>query len=215
MLPLLSDAKRLSERMQQAADRTVRSREDDWIAQEPHFTDRMLARFEDAVNEFEGDGVRWNARTLTDRGPGAEESRLGADFLGVFEATTSGLTFAKGFLSQAKSLENGALIATSEHNRLRQQCRRMLERTPDSFVFLYGSAGVRVVSALAVHSSDQRALDELGTKSVTDFFFDHFQCFIGDASLAAPFDLVKLRPSRLLLPFLAVRRAIVIEAVGQ
>ena len=215
MLALLSDAKRLSERMAQAAERTVQSRDNDWIAQEPHFTDRMLARFEDAVNEFEGDCVRWNARTLTDRGPGAEESRFGADFLGVFEATTSGLTFAKGFLSQAKVLENGALLSSSEHNRLRQQCRRMLERTPDSFVFLYGSVGVRVVSALAVYSSDQRALDELGTKAVGEFFLDHFQCFIGDASLTAPFDMAKLRSSMLLLPLLAVRRAIVIEAVGQ
>jgi hypothetical protein len=216
MLPVLGDSERLSERIERAVDTTVESRNADWIGQEPHFTDRMLARVEDAVNQFEGSAARWRARTLGDRGPRSEESRYGADFLGVFEVTTSGLSFAKGFLAQAKILELGHALAPTEHNRLRQQCRRMLDVTPDSFVFLYGGSGVRIVSGLAVLGSDQRSLHELGSKSPGEFFHDHFHCFIGDGNLTAPADLPRLALLAPLIPRpYGVRRGLVIEAIGQ
>ena len=216
MLPLFEDAESLAQTIQGVTDRTTSDHREGWIAQEPHFTDRMLGGIAEAIRGFEGRGARWRARTLTDRGPGSEESRVGADFMGVFEATVSGVAFAKGFLSQAKLLEPSAILSTGEHNRLRAQCRRMLERTPDAFVFLYGSTGVRVVSGLAVLGSDHRVLDDLGTKTVREFFCDHFKCFIGDPTLTAPDHVLTLRSDgRLLLRADWVPRMIRIEAVGQ
>jgi hypothetical protein len=215
MIALVSDADRLADRIQTATARTVESLKDGWVSQEPHFTDRLLARIEDAVNGFNGDGVHWRARTLTDHGPGSEEKRFGADFLGVFEATTTELSLSKGFLSQSKMLDIGDQLSSKEYNRLREQCRRMLDRTPDSFVFLYAAAGVRVVSANAVLHSAERSLDELGTKEVGEFFHDHFRCFIGDPSLTAPTDISRVVVVRDLVPTIwPVRRVLFIQAVG-
>jgi hypothetical protein len=185
MIDLFEDAEAVADRIGGAVDRTLTSYAGEDVNQEPHFTDRLLARIEDAVNEAET-RLRWRARTLTDRGPGAEESEVGADFYGLFEATTPDVTFTKGFLAQAKRLQLNEKIATKEGSRLRHQCRHMLERTPDSFVFLYGAGGVRVISALAVFSSPIQQLDELGTKSVQEFFHDHFRCFVGDKDLIVP-----------------------------
>jgi hypothetical protein len=216
MLALLNAAERLAERIQDAASTTVESRNNGWVEQEPQFTDRLLGRIEDAVNKFDRAGdVQWRARTLTDRGPSAEEHRFGADFLGVFEATSSGLSIAKGFLSQAKNLEEGSKLKSAELARLRQQCRSMLRLTPDAYVFLYGRKGVRVVSAVAVLGSGEQRLDELGPKSIKVFFYDHFRCFIGDPSLTSPAHLSLLRLfDHFQVDIVEVPRLLLIEAVG-
>lgn len=216
MIDLFEDAEGVAARIGGAVERTVTSVADADVNQEPHFTDRLLARVEDAVNEAQT-RLRWRARTLTDHGPGAEEAEVGADFYGLFEATTPEATFAKGFLAQVKRLEQNAKIGSREGSRLRQQCRRMLERTPDSFVLLYGAGGVRMVSALAVFNSPIRQLDELGTKSVQEFFTDHFRCFIGDGNLMVPW---LPRTQRVFLRlggfrwFTGVARVLHIEAVA-
>src|SRR5687768_7944537 len=107
MFYVFEDAEIVADRIGAAVRTTVDSLADEWVSQEPHFTDRMLARIEDAVNHAADTKAAWKARTLTDRGPNAEESLVGADFLGVFEITAPDLTLSKGFLAQAKMLEEG------------------------------------------------------------------------------------------------------------
>lgn len=216
MIDLFEDAENVADQIGAAVERTVRSLADGDVNQEPHLTDRLLARIEDAVNEAET-RLRWRARTLTDHGPRTEESEIGADFYGLFEATTPDATLSKGFLAQAKRLEVNGKTSSREASRLRHQCRRMLERTPDSFVFLYAVGGVRVVSALAVFNSPIQQLDELGTKTVQEFFKDHFRCFIGDRDLIVPWlprserAVLRLRGLRWLPGF---QRMLHIEAVA-
>ena len=195
MHPYLESASALSERIQHAADQTARAFANEIVSQETTFTDRMLGRIDSAVDGFERDGVIWRARTLTDRGRSAEEAEFGADFAGVFHVAAPDLLIQKGFLAQAKLLDVGATMTGRELDRLREQCNRMLEFSPDSFVFLYSRSAVRVVSAFAVSRTSSGKLDELGAKSVADFYMDHFRCFIGDPALSTPtpLGLAKLR----------------------
>lgn len=186
MLDYLRDANTVIERIEDAAKRTAQSFAERTVNQEPHFTDRLLSRIEDAVNATAGTRARWTARTLTDRGPGAEESLVGADFHGSFEVFSGQLRVGKGFLAQAKMLAQSASLSASEHSRLQEQCERMLAHSPDAFVFLYSESGVRVVSATVVNAASERTLDELGTKQIGEFFLDHFKCFIGDPRLRHP-----------------------------
>jgi len=186
LLDYLQDASGVVERITSAVAITVDSLVDGTVNQEPHFTDRMLARIEDAVNEAPNTRARWRARTLTDRGRNAEESVLGADFHGTFEVFSSEIRVAKGFLAQAKLLEPSATLPSRDLSRLREQCQRMLDLSPDSFVFLYSTKGVRVASAASVTSATNGVIDDLGTKTIAEFFLDHFKCFIGDPRLGHP-----------------------------
>ncbi|MDX6400049.1 MAG: hypothetical protein QOF27_655, partial [Gaiellaceae bacterium] len=78
----------------------------------------------------------------THRGPHAQESVVGADLLAVLNVDCPNVALTKGFLVQAKSL-----LTPTNMTELRQQCERMHHVTPDSFVFLYDSAGVGVIPA--------------------------------------------------------------------
>lgn len=186
MLPLVSDAAKISEQIHAGVQKTIESVCSEDINQEPHITDRLLARLEDAIDSTKDLQIGWRARTLTDHGRSAEESRVGADFAGTFEATTKDLTFSKSFLAQAKILNEDAKLSKKEASRLRLQCRKMLQVTPASFVFLYGKTSISVVSALAVFSTPTQNLNLLGAKDVPAFFHDHLTCFIGDTTLSYP-----------------------------
>lgn len=48
----------------EAANRTTEALIDGRIEQEPAFTDRMLGRIEQAMTEYEINGVKWTAKTL-------------------------------------------------------------------------------------------------------------------------------------------------------
>jgi hypothetical protein len=141
----------------------------------------MLGAIEQSIRNRRIRGVLWHSKTLTDRGPHAQESKFGADFVGVFSVRLPELRLSKGFLAQAKLLRSGAAF---DRARLNQQCELMLSVSPSSFVFFYGEGGVRVVPALsALHATDPT---QLYSRSAQRFFEEHFQCFIGDQNLASP-----------------------------
>ena len=175
-----------AERVSQAASRTTIDFERGLIEQEPAFTDRMLGRIQEAMNGYESKGVRWSAKTLTDRGRGSQEAQYGADFMGVFEASLPEYTTRKGFLAQAKLIRPRARIQLAEFNRLQEQCDRMLSTSPDSYVFVYSADGISVVPASAVLGLTVRSLDLLYSRSVGRFFEEHFTSFIGDRRIASP-----------------------------
>lgn len=169
-----------------AANRALDAFVDKRVEQEPHLTDRMLGRIEEAMNGFQTKGVVWTAKTLTDHAPRAQESKYGADFIGVLEINIANYSVKKGFLAQAKRLTKPAFMRSDEFKRLQHQCDKMLESTPDSYVFLYSRAGIRILPAVAVLASTNRDLDNLYSRSVKRFFEDHFECFIGDRRINAP-----------------------------
>lgn len=173
-------------RVADAANRTTEALNSGRVEQEPAFTDRMIGRIEQAMDGFQSRGVRWTAKTLTDRGRGAQEHRFGADFLGVLSISLNDYVLSKGFLAQAKLVEPDAVFPEREFQRLRSQCERMLDLSSDAFVFLYASRGVIVVPAISVFAATPCNPHDLYSRSVARFFEEHFESFIGDRRIGAP-----------------------------
>lgn len=174
-----------------AADRAVEALRQGRVEQEPAMTDRLLGGIEESLQGRTAHGITWSAKTLTDRGRGAQERRFGADFMGVLNIDLPDYRVAKGFLAQAKLVRTDRSIDRAELDR---QCERMLDLSPASFVFLYSDSGIAVVPAIAVVASsiDPR---ELYARSIGRFFEEHLECFIGDKAIseAAPSTLESLR----------------------
>jgi hypothetical protein len=185
-------ASRIGEAVERVTGALVEGR----VEQEPAFTDRMLGSIEHVMSGFESRGVQWQAKTFTDRGPGAQETRVGADFAGVFTAKLLDFEVNKGFLAQAKLISPGKPMSKKEGKRLREQCDQMLSLSPASFVFLYTPYGVSVVPAISIFSSQHREPHEFYQRSVTRFFEEHFESFIGDRRLhaATPAGLATVMP---------------------
>lgn len=152
---------------------------------EPQVTDRILGAICDRIRGRRAGGLTWKARTLrTSRGRAAEERRHGADLMGVLDINISGYQVKKGFLAQAKRAEPGIPFSNNEWQRLVWQCKTMLSRTPDSFVWVYSKKrGIRVIPAVSVVGLASKKLFDLYDRSVTRFFEDHIECFIGDPRL--------------------------------
>ena len=170
----------------EAAERTNEALVTGRVEQEPQFTDRMLGRIEQALEGYESHGISWRAKTLTDRGPNAQEKRYGADFMGVVSIRLPNLRVDKGFLAQAKLHQNGSKIPKSEYERMQEQCEDMLRITPDSFVFIYSNEDIRVVPAITIYSCNYVDPYDLYTRSVARFYEEHFSCFIGDRRISTP-----------------------------
>jgi hypothetical protein len=169
-----------AERVGVAAEGTLLSLRDGRVEQEPAFTDRMLGRIEFAMEGYAHNGVSWRAKTLTDRGRGAQEARFGADFFGVLDINLPGYIVRKGFLAQAKLIEPGGSMGAQAFEVLQEQCRKMLRLSADAFVFLYSRQGISCVPALAVASSERINPHNLYSRSITRFYEEHFACFFGD-----------------------------------
>lgn len=152
------------------------------VEQEPAMTDRMLGRIEQALSGVEINGVIWKAKTLTDRGRGAQETKVGADFMGVLEVSIPGYAVKKGFLAQSKLIRRWGTLDLRE---LVSQCERMLQFSPVSYVFLYDPRGVSVVSANSVVAAGGN-LDAVKRQKAQKFFEDHLACMIGDRAISSP-----------------------------
>ena len=66
---------------------------------------------------------------------------------------------------------------------MQEQCEKMLSLTPDSFVFLYSKYGISIVPAISVLSAKQCNPHDLYSRSISRFYEEHFQSFIGDRRL--------------------------------
>lgn len=175
--------KRSTETIGKAVSTTLKEYRDGYVEQEPPFTDRLLARITDEINKFETEGIRWKAKTFTDRGPKTQENQCGADFAGVFDASIKGQIVSKYFLVQVKRLPHGGRLPTQELKRLENQCDKMLRYTSDSFVFCFSQRRAFIVPAIAVMDSPTDKMADHQSKTVQEFFKDHFNCFIGERIL--------------------------------
>ncbi len=142
-------------------------------------TDRMLGAIEQSLADYRTLGIRWSAKTLTDRGPRSQESIYGADFIGVLNIAIPEFNVSKGFLAQAKLVR---AYSAGDERKLIKQCEKMLSLSPASFVFLYGPDGVRVVPALSAVASGGQVL-QIYSRSAQRFFEEHLQCFMGDRNI--------------------------------
>jgi hypothetical protein len=191
MLTHYRAVKEVGIRIGAAVDGALESLRDRRVEQEPAFTDRMLGRIEQTMDEFRSRGIHWKAKTLTDRGRGSQESIDGADFLVSVDFDLFDYKTSKGFLAQAKLLKFGQVDNLA---KLKEQCGKMLELTPVSYVFLYDTESVRVVSANSVVAS---SFDPTNcySWSAKHFFEEHLKCIIGDSKIhaATPEVLAELR----------------------
>jgi len=169
-----------------AANGTVDALVEGRIEQEPAFTDRMLGRIESAMDGYVAKGIRWSAKTLTDRGRNSQEREFGADFAGVLSMGLPDFEVNKGFLAQAKMIEPEDRVARNEINRMVAQCEQMLRYTPDAFLFLYSLEGISIVPAISVVSAHFLNPHELYARSISRFYEEHFECFIGDRAISTP-----------------------------
>jgi len=169
-----------SRKIDKAVRRTIEAYKEGRIEQEPAITDRLLGAMEESLNGFKAKGFEWQAKTLTDRGKNSQESTYGADFMVVLSVDIDKYKVNKGFLAQAKRSD-----VQIKNKELNSQCEKMLELSPDSFVFLYGKSGITVVPAISVvHSSAN--LNDLYSRDAARFFEEFFECFIGDQRICAP-----------------------------
>lgn len=171
----------------EAASRTLADLREGWIEQEPQFTERLITNLQERIDGKTIKGIRWKAKTLTDRSPQAQESVFGADFLGVLTLDLQGLSVTKGFFAQAKLIRRRSKYASAkEFDLLKKQCGKMLSVTPDAFVFLYSKRSIKIVPACSVVGTSGAHMKDLANRSIARFFVEYVECFIGDPKLEAP-----------------------------
>jgi hypothetical protein len=181
MLAKLPIAKEFGRRIAHAADRARIALGDGRAEQEPAVTDRMIASIEAEFDTPERNRFYWSAKTLTDRGRGSQESKYGADFLGVLRINIDGFRITKGFLAQAKLAYRNS---SADQQALASQCRKMLTLSPTSFVFVYSEDDFRVIPAISVLAGSG-SIQGHYTRGIRRFFEEHIECFIGDSNISA------------------------------
>lgn len=155
------------------------------VEDENSITNRLLQAVSDELDGKTIKGVKWEAKTLKAGKNNKQESKYGADFIGELEIKLAGYSVNKGFLAQAKMLEPEDPISKIAFPRLLDQCEKMLQVTPDSFVFIYSKNGINIVPAISVVAAGKSNLYELYYKNISVFFEEHFKSFIGDRNIKA------------------------------
>jgi hypothetical protein len=175
---------RLLAKISEAEKETLADLISERIEQEPAVTDRLLGVMQYLLNGQTIAGVRWRAKTLTDRGRGSQESNYGADFLATLELDLEGYQVKKGFLAQAKLIEPSESFGNANFEKMREQCEKMLKLSSASYVFLYSQqSGISVIPAIEVLEARSCNPHELTSRSMRQFYKEHFECFVGDRAI--------------------------------
>ena len=181
-LQVIQDSARIAAK---AADKARRAYVKGRVEHEPDITDRMLAAIESSLDGTLVKDLVWEAKTLTSRGPTAQETQYGADFMGVLDIDLPQYKVIKGFLAQAKRIEPGERLRKDDRSRMIEQCEKMLSYTCASFMFIYSHEEFRVAPAIAVLASEGINPWGLYPKAISTFFELHFESFLGDRQIKA------------------------------
>ena len=178
-------ARKIAREIADAANGAFGDYEKSYVMEEPQVTDRILGAIRERIRNRQFNGVVWNVRTLqTSRGDAAEEKRHGADLMGVLDIKIPGYSAKKGFLAQAKKAEPDHPFSSRDWDRLCSQCELMLERTQESFVFVYSrQRKIKIFGADAILGLESKDMFDLSSDSISDFFENHIGCSIGDFRL--------------------------------
>jgi hypothetical protein len=152
------------------------------VSDEPAITNRMLGAIKLAMNDCKVKGIHWRAKTLKSLVRNSEEHEFGADFAGILKIDLPDFKETKGFLAQAKIVK--PQMSKEELLRLHKQCYQMLEVTQQSFVFLYSSYNVRIVSANCVISTQNNPMG-CYSQSSNSFFEGYLKSSIGDRRIVS------------------------------
>lgn len=188
------DARQLSDKLAAVTSRVSEDYKEEDISGEEDFSSQLCGRLKGTLESYNTDSMTWQVRTAEAReGRGwlkarslskvSEEPVYGADIIMVMDAVGPGYQVKKGFLAQAKRLEKTKYLSASGYSKLREQCHAMLKVTASSYVFLYGTTGVTVISANAVIASVSQDLWSLPTWQINILYYDFAICWIGDYRL--------------------------------
>lgn len=183
-----ADARDLAEKLAEATDRVARDYEEEDVGGEEDFSSQLCGRLKETVNNYPTPTMVWQVETEeAELGRGffkartlskvSEEPFYGADIIMVIDAAGPGYEVKKGFLAQAKRLERGKYLGTDAYNDLRKQRHDMLNVTSASYVFLYSTTGVTVVSANAVTAAMNQDLWALPTYPLEILYYDFAICW--------------------------------------
>lgn len=208
----------LADQIELAERKVLAEIADGRASQEDHVTGSLITRIQDLVDEV--DGVRIRVKTLPSSGQGAEEAQRGADIEGFIAINVDDMHIRKGFLVQSKQNNADGVMLTAPSGEgfghwlydgdlqlapsgsasvglpskhLAEQCAKMLDQSPASYVWIYSADQVAVVSASAIRAArgkPQRApRTPLGTKTLADFFVHLAQSYLGDERLTPTFSI--------------------------
>lgn len=176
-----------------AADRAVSAAMEKYayghVTDEDDITGVLIGRLDAAFDKNIG-GFKWSSTILRHRkGVAAQEKKVGADMLIDVSIKTPQLTYSKGTLIQSKRVDDGVEMTIGGHRELLSQCDKMLDVTPDSFVFNYTKSGMRCASANRIAGASSRILNDSCNLTSYRFFLELFRCTIGDRRItSAKFD---------------------------
>ena len=154
------------------------------ITQEPQITSRIGEALERRLAGSNINGYRVEVLTqdLPDRGSRSLERPVGADiYLGIRVMLGGHVDTSKGMLAQAKKWPN---LSAEEGGGLTEQCKRMLARSPASYVWIYTVDGVGVVSAEDVIRRELRKLSY--RRRLDEVLSEILACNEGDTALGLP-----------------------------
>lgn len=107
----------------------------------------------------------------------AQEKEFGSDGVVSINHSAGGGTIGKGFLFQAKKLDqNGRVDLTT----LQKQCTSMLKYTSSAFVFLYSTSGIKICTAQKVMNKSSGVVRDDIFYSLETLLYDLFVCWVGD-----------------------------------
>ncbi len=180
-----------------AADRAVSAAmlkySNEMVTDEDDITGTLIGRLDTVFDEKIG-GITWSSSILRHRkGVAAQEKKAGADMLFHVSIKTPQLTYSKGVLIQSKRIDEGMAMTAHGYKELLEQCDKMLNITPASFVFNYTKSGMRCASATKIVGASSRILNDSCNLTSYRFFLELFRCTTGDRNItSAKFDELQI-----------------------
>lgn len=168
-----------------AVHRAMRSYANGYVTDEDDLTGALVGNLQADLSKPVG-GLAWTASIVRHRrGVAAEERRVGADMVIHVKLNTPTDKYSKGVLVQAKRVDRFEIMSKKQHGELVEQCTRMLEVTPESFVFDYAQGSMKCGSAARVQGATSRELYDVCAWTSYRFFLELFRCPVGDPRLTS------------------------------
>ena len=141
------------------------------IYEEEDITAQLAGKISELTNDIEEEGFKISTKVYTRKGKKSEEKITGADLAVVLENNS----IKKAFLAQSKKGRKAdGHLEIVEDKRLKEQCKKMLRFSSDSFIIIYTSKNIFVMPALEICE------DKTNYKRLHTFFAEFLKCFVGD-----------------------------------
>lgn len=203
--------RRLFDRLQDVIDKTVRevcTRQIPANAEEPVITSRVAQAIETELQHHRlevGDmKVSVDTHDIQSRGPGALEKRSGVDLYISIARNDGAGSVSKGILIQSKHRR----AMRPKNNDLRNQAGRMIRRSPESYVAVFGENNA--VAVPAQRAAYPRLPDDFfrDQMSLGKLISDGFRCRRGSTQIGIDLDAPRTDAIEAVMKRLRARRGL-------